>query len=1078
MTSQTLGRKAVPALIVAACALAALNLWLGAGIIQTHAGGDSPFLLQRVFELTANLRAGVFPARWMPDAAFGLGYPFFNFYAALPYYIAALLTLCGFDLLTAIKLTQTFGMFAAAATIWLYARAVLPRSGAVIASIAYTLAPYHLVNLYVRGDSLQEFYAFIWYPLILWAVDRVMGESAAAAQSQVQAARAQVIRNRLGATLALAFALAGLVLTHNVSALIFAPFIVLYAAARLAQRLRRHSLRQTVQAIPWLAGAAVLALLLSAWFWAPALGEAGLVQLNNQTTGYFDYNNHFRTLNLVQPSIAFNYQVDFQLSAFAMALPQAVLVLIGGAIWFVRGRRQSAFWLVVGLFVIATLMITPLSKPLWDAFPGLALTQFPWRFLSIQALFAALAIGGVSWLFHDVAHLAGRGTLCALRSPRLATLMVSVVTVLLLALALPGLPNERLDLRSEDVTVASLQQYEWLSGNIGTTIRAEYLPKTVQPRPQVGPDLLQQPRRALAVAGDIGASSLIQSSANRQVWHITVESDVATMTLPVLYWPGWQATARALTGAGALAPIRQVTLSPYVGSGWMQLSLPRGAYSVELSLAGTPLEQFAEKISLGSLVLLIFVSLVVMRLTAVPLIGLLRPVGVVFLCVAGIIMAGQAARAIYQPLAPPLQTVDYGDRQFAHRSPVTFRSASGDVLELVGATISPTQVQAGDVFTLSTTWRDGRAPAESGIEQELPSGGYFARLFYFGRSVSYGAPSLSQHTVISEALPGPLLLKLLARDGAGNVYTPTTQTGQALDHQLLTGLQVAAPADVQALSTPPIRIFPNGIRLRYTDWYQPTYNDVCFRATWDATRPTADALQVAFLLKGEDGRTVARADTQPQAGLAPTWSWPRGVPVSDGYCVPTTGRLGPGESYSLTMRWYRLLDQHSSGEVTLVGVREQATVWAPNRPHPVITDHLAVLPEVQASTQVTYAGAIRMMGYTVETTTQAIRLILFWSAVTTITQDYKMFIHLAPLTSAEPARQSDQLTRDGMYPTGMWVPGEIVSDTVTLDTAGVPAGKYQLAVGWYDPDTLERLPATSDTAPVRDGRYVLTEIQR
>ena len=439
MTLKALGRKAAPALIVAACALAALNLWLGAGIVQTHAGGDSPFLLQRVFELTAYLRAGVFPARWMPDAAFGLGYPFFNFYAALPYYIASLLTLCGFDLLTAIKLTQTFGMFAAAATIWLYARTVLPRSGALIASIAYTLAPYHLVNLYVRGDSLQEFYAFIWYPLILWAVDRVMGESAASAQSQVH-----VIRNRLGATLALALALAGLVLTHNVSALIFAPFIVLYAAARLAQRLRRHGLRQTVQAIPWLAGAAMLAILLSAWFWAPALGEAGLVQLNNQTTGYFDYSNHFRTLNLVQPSIAFNYQVDFLLSAFAMALPQAVLVLIGGVVWFVRGRRQSAFWLVAGLFVIATLMITPLSKPLWDALPGLALTQFPWRFLSIQALFAALAIGGVSWLFHDAAHQAGGGVLRAMRSPGLATLMTFAVTVLLLALALPGLPNAKI----------------------------------------------------------------------------------------------------------------------------------------------------------------------------------------------------------------------------------------------------------------------------------------------------------------------------------------------------------------------------------------------------------------------------------------------------------------------------------------------------------------------------------------------------------------------------------------------------------------------------------------------------------
>jgi hypothetical protein len=616
VTPHVLARKAAPAVIAVACTLAALNLWLGPGIIQTHAGGDSPFLLQRVFELAANLRTGVFPARWMPDAAYGLGYPFFNFYAALPYYIASLITISGFDLLTAIKLTQTVGMFAAAATMWLYARTVLPRSGALIATVAYTLAPYHLVNLYVRGDSLQEFYAFISYPLILWAVDRVMRVTVARAESKQKDTNTGI---RLSAMLVLALSLAGLVLTHNVSALIFAPFIVLYALARLAQRVRYDGIRQTAITALSLAGAAVLALLLSAWFWAPALGEAGLVQLNNQTTGYFDYNNHFRALNLIQPGIVFNYQVDFALSAFAMALPQAVLVLAGGTIWFMRERRQSAVWLIAGLFAIATLMITPLSKPLWDAIPELALAQFPWRFLSIQALFASLLIGGTSLWFRETSYKEQSGSI---------VYRVSIAAVvLLLALTLPGLPNERLDLRSEDVTVESLHQYEWLSGNIGTTIRAEYLPKWVQPRPQVGPDLLQQPRRAHGVAGEVTGSSLSESAPNRQVWRIAVESRVATMTLPVLYWPGWQAMARAVSADGSPGHSRELMLSPYPGSGWIQLSLLKGVYNVELRLSGTPLERIAESVSLVSLALLVIISLVLVKLAAIPFACVMRSVG-------------------------------------------------------------------------------------------------------------------------------------------------------------------------------------------------------------------------------------------------------------------------------------------------------------------------------------------------------------------------------------------------------------------------------------------------------------------
>ena len=33
---------------------------------------------------------------------------------------------------------------------------------AALAALAYSLAPYHLVNIYVRGDSLQEFFAFVY----------------------------------------------------------------------------------------------------------------------------------------------------------------------------------------------------------------------------------------------------------------------------------------------------------------------------------------------------------------------------------------------------------------------------------------------------------------------------------------------------------------------------------------------------------------------------------------------------------------------------------------------------------------------------------------------------------------------------------------------------------------------------------------------------------------------------------------------------------------------------------------------------------------------------------------------------
>ncbi|HKZ84784.1 MAG TPA: hypothetical protein VJ793_14100, partial [Anaerolineae bacterium] len=72
-----------------------------------------------------------------------------------------------------------------------------------------------------------------------------------------------------------------------------------------------------------------LGLLISAWFWLPALGEAPLVQLDAQTTGYFNYAEHFRSTDLVEPSLGFDYSTGPPPlgTPFAMGLAQALVTL-------------------------------------------------------------------------------------------------------------------------------------------------------------------------------------------------------------------------------------------------------------------------------------------------------------------------------------------------------------------------------------------------------------------------------------------------------------------------------------------------------------------------------------------------------------------------------------------------------------------------------------------------------------------------------------------------------------------------------------------------------------------------------
>ena len=189
-----------------------LPLITGPGPVHTRGGGDSPFCWFAWSSWSPGCAAGSLPVRWMPDAAYGLGYPFFNYYAALPYYIAAGLRLLGWGPIRALQATQALGFVLAAVAMALLARRTMRHPAAVaLAAVAYTCAPFHLVNVYVRGDSLSEFYAFVFYPLILWALLRL--------RDRPWPARV--------AWLALSYG--GLILTHNLSAVMFSPFVAAFA---------------------------------------------------------------------------------------------------------------------------------------------------------------------------------------------------------------------------------------------------------------------------------------------------------------------------------------------------------------------------------------------------------------------------------------------------------------------------------------------------------------------------------------------------------------------------------------------------------------------------------------------------------------------------------------------------------------------------------------------------------------------------------------------------------------------------------------------------------------------------------
>ncbi len=121
----------------------------------------------RVFEMGKSLKEGQFPVRIVDGLGYGYGYPIFNFYAPLPYYFGGLINMFGVDALMATKVMIGFGALLAGISMYMLATVFFGMGGGLLAALLYLYAPYHAVQIFVRG-SVGELWAYGILPLVVF----------------------------------------------------------------------------------------------------------------------------------------------------------------------------------------------------------------------------------------------------------------------------------------------------------------------------------------------------------------------------------------------------------------------------------------------------------------------------------------------------------------------------------------------------------------------------------------------------------------------------------------------------------------------------------------------------------------------------------------------------------------------------------------------------------------------------------------------------------------------------------------------------------------------------------------------
>ena len=518
---------------------------------------DGLFHIYRTAALARAWQDGVLWPRLFPEFGFGYGQAVLNFYAPLSYVPAALLSLLGVTPAGAVKLVIAFSTLAAALAAFGYGRHLFGNAGGLLAALVYTYAPYHLADAYLRG-AVPEHAAFIFPPLILWAYSAAFR-------------RANPWPPLLWGTLAWA----GLVLTHNLTALMMAPVAVaqLLVLAGVSRRWRR---------LAGAVGTVALAAAITTVFWLPALTESRTVGLAlGPSRGYAEHLLNGATL--LRRSLAYFANAPetlgriYPLSWLALALVGMVAVLL-----LVRWRQKrlpvgwpaAAFHL--GVAALAMFLTTILALPLWDALlPALGQLQYPWRFLLLEAV----GLMGIA------------AALPALLPRVRPAILLAAVAVLSMLVALPGLRVEPLQLTLADQWLPNrMWQEDAAAGQVGATWTGEFLPLTVgeqrwalgRPREGAldGPPLQPAPRVALSWLGYDELTAQVSSDAP---W---------TLRLHQFDLPGWNAI---VDGAPAAT-------YPSSELGLVTLDLPAGQHTVQLSYGDTPLRQAGAVVSLAGLV--------------------------------------------------------------------------------------------------------------------------------------------------------------------------------------------------------------------------------------------------------------------------------------------------------------------------------------------------------------------------------------------------------------------------------------------------------------------------------------------
>ncbi len=500
----------------------------------------------RTIHMDKILSEGQFPPRWVGDLNWGYGYPLFLFNYPLPSFMAVGFHKLGLNFIWSVKMTMALSMVSSAIFAYIFLRYLFKSELAgFTGGLFYLYAPIRFLNVYVSA-TFGNAVAFMFVPLIFWAITKA---------SRGEFDKKSLILGSLS--------LAGLILSHNIMALMFLPIVGAYSLFSLWQ-IPSKSKRLFILHSSFII---LLGLGLSSFFLLPAIFEKSLIRYDSALTGF--YKTHFPAWwQLIRSHWGYGFShpgtaqddMSFQIG-LAHILVVIISILVIAKRILLKGltlkEYPTIFFLVV--FAVSILLMLEISTPIWETTPLLPYLQMPWRLLAVSIFTASIL---AAWL--------------------VSQLRFHLPIALFLSLAV--LIANRNHLRINEIL--PLADADYMSINNSTTMASEHLPLGSNKFDNIPPP----PSKITISEGDID----IITNNSSYVHAVVTTSEPTSLTFNQVYFPGWKYTLNGQPITGSFKPNFPIPVFP----------VPAGRNIFTASFGRTSVRTIADiitPISLGTL---------------------------------------------------------------------------------------------------------------------------------------------------------------------------------------------------------------------------------------------------------------------------------------------------------------------------------------------------------------------------------------------------------------------------------------------------------------------------------------------